>query len=99
MRSGVSGSPSAEIGKAINVVVPFVIAVSTHVSQSDGAFCGEYGVRRRLTSAASSMMMAGVMVPIAQVAASLLSGRMMPLPLWVVYQPVQQDFVVFHRVQ
>ena len=41
---GVSGTRSAEIGEAVDVVVPFVIAVSAHVSPRDGALCGEYSI-------------------------------------------------------
>ncbi len=37
-------TPSAEISQAVSIVVPFVIAVFTHVSPRDCAFCREYGI-------------------------------------------------------
>ncbi len=37
-------TPSAEIGEVVDVVVPFVIAVSAHVSPRDEAFFGKYGI-------------------------------------------------------
>jgi hypothetical protein len=46
-----------------------------------GRFLESMVYPRRWTSAASSLLRAGVTVPIAQAAASSLSGQMMPLPL------------------
>ncbi len=40
----VSESPLAKIGEVVNIVVPFVIAVSAHVSPRNGAFFGKYGI-------------------------------------------------------
>ncbi len=65
----------------VNVVIPFVIAVSTHVSPRDLGRFLESMVKRRWTSAASFLLRAGVMAPTAQAAASSLSGWMMPLPM------------------
>ncbi len=77
-----SESPYAKIGELVNIVVPFVIIVSAHVLPRDGAFFRKYGIEAVWASAAaSSRLQAGVMVPITQAAASLLSGQMMPLPL------------------
>ncbi len=39
-----SGSPSTEIGEVVDVVIPFVVAVSAHMSPRDGAFFGKYGM-------------------------------------------------------
>ncbi len=34
-----------KIDEAVNVLIPFKIAVSTQVSPRDGAFCGKYGIK------------------------------------------------------
>ena len=34
----------AEIGEVVDVVIPFVIAVSAHISPRDGAFSRKYGI-------------------------------------------------------
>ena len=39
-----SGYRSAKIDEVVNVVILFVIAVSTHVSPHDVAFCEKYGI-------------------------------------------------------
>ena len=39
-----SGSPSAEIGDVVDVVILFGVAVSAHMSPRDGVFFGKYGI-------------------------------------------------------